>query len=710
MVEGSTFCVSGRSGDMDPAAPQGLFYRDTRVLSEWQLRCDEGALQVLAVLVHDPFRAVFVSRVVPHESQTTLLLERTRLIGDGMREDLRVRNLGARPVRATLQLRVAADFADLFEVKETRTNQRGELSTQLDGDALTISYHDAGLHRGVRVAAAGATVSREGLELDVSLPPYGRWETSVLVHVSVDGEEVPTAFPVGTPVEESHPAERMRAWRAGSPRVKSADPMIEKTLHRSMEDLGGLRISDPAHPEASAVAAGAPWFMALFGRDSLLSSYMALPLDATLALGTLRALARLQGRRVDPDTEEQPGRILHETRLGLDFPLARGGRSVYYGTADATPLFVALLGELSRWGIAADAVAELLPHADRALEWVTQYGDRDGDGFVEYHRMTGQGLVNQGWKDSFDGINFADGTIAQSPIALAEVQGYVYSAYLARAHLAHDVGDQAAATRWASRASDLRQAFNERFWLPDRGWVAVGLDRDKRPIDALASNMGHCLWNGLLDEDKAARVADHLLSPEMFTGWGVRTLSSSMGAYNPMSYHNGSVWPHENALIVTGLLRYGFVEHAQRVAEGVLDAAAAFDGRLPELFCGFERREFPSPLPYPTSCSPQAWASAAPIQIVRALLRVDPCMSERRLWFAPAWPERYGPLTIQNVALGGERVTISIDSGGARLAGVPDGVQVLEEPRPPLSTMLPDASPAGPAGEGSSSESGGPRG
>jgi glycogen debranching enzyme len=691
MVEGSTFCVSGRSGDMDPAQPQGLFYRDTRVLSGWQLRAHDRDLQVLAVLVQDPFRAVFVSRAMPEGSQTNLLVERTRLIGEGMREDLRVRNLSARPIRTTLTLRVAADFADLFEVKESRVESRGELSTQPDGDALTIGYHRDGLHRGVRVSAAGATATRDGLTFEVALEAHGRWESSVLVHPSVEGKEVAASFPVGRPVEESRPAERMRAWRRSSPRVRTADAMLQETLRRSMEDLGGLRISDPAHPEGAAVAAGAPWFMALFGRDSLLSSYMALPLDASLALGTLRALARLQGSKVDVDTEEEPGRILHETRLGLDFPLARGGHSVYYGSADATPLFVSLLGELSRWGIARDAVTELLPHAERALAWIQDHGDRDGDGFVEYHRMTPHGLLNQGWKDSHDGINFADGTLAQSPIALAEVQGYVYAAYLARAHLAHEAGDEDAVQTWARRASDLKEAFNERFWLEDRGWVAVGLDRDKRPIDALASNMGHCLWTGILDEDKAARVADHLVSPEMFTGWGVRTLASSMGAYNPMSYHNGSVWPHENALIVGGLIRYGFVEHGQRIAEGILDAAAAFEGRLPELFCGFDRSEFRSPLPYPTSCSPQAWASAAPIQLVRALMRVDPCMSHHQLWFAPSWPERYGALSVANIALGEGQLTIAVDGAHVELSGVPEGVQVIREPRPPLTGMVPAA-------------------
>jgi glycogen debranching enzyme len=252
------------------------------------------------------------------------------------------------------------------------------------------------------------------------------------------------------------------------------------------------------------VAAGAPWFMALFGRDSLLSSYMALPLDTSLALGTLRALARLQGHADDPRSEEEPGRILHETRFGTDTELVLGRAGTYYGSVDATPLFVLLLGELRRWGLATAEVDRLLPHADRALDWVREYGDRDGDGFVEYARRTDQGLVNQGWKDSWDGVNFADGSLATPPIALCEVQGYVYAAYRARAHFAREAGDDRADRRWTDRAEALKAAFNEAFWLPDRGWYAVALDGDKRPVDALTSNIGHCLWTGIVDTSHAA--------------------------------------------------------------------------------------------------------------------------------------------------------------------------------------------------------------
>ena len=279
-------------------------------------------------------------------------------------------------------------------------------------------------------------------------------------------------------------------------------------------------------------------------------------------------------------------------RFGDAPSLSLGGGSIYYGTADATPLFVMLLGELRRWGLAREVIDELLPNAERALEWIDNYGDLDGDGYVEYQRMTDRGLANQGWKDSHDGIRYADGRVAHAPIALCEVQAYVYSAYLARAHFAREAGDEATFERFRAKATRLKEDFNRDFWLEDRGWFAVGLDGDKRPIDSLTSNMGHCLWTGIVDEDKAHVVAAKLMSSELFTGWGIRTLGASMGGYNPMSYHCGSVWPHDTAIVAAGLARYGFMEPALRLVYSLLDAAACLGGRLPELFCGLDRSEF----------------------------------------------------------------------------------------------------------------------
>ena len=681
LVEGSTFAVSGRSGDMNPDFAQGLFFSDTRIVSAWQLLVTGAPVQHLTLLAGDPYRATFLGRVAPRGSQTELLVERHRYIGNGMREDLVLCNLGTQELRTTVSVALAADFADVFAVKDSRVQYPGELASDADGDSLRLGFRDGNAHRGVRISAAGAVAARNGLHFEVTVPPRGTWSASVLVVPSLDGHELPPSFPLDRPVSESVPAQRVRTWRGGSIRIDSDDVELRRTLRRSMQDLGALRIADPEHPDEIAVAAGAPWFMALFGRDSLLTSYLALTMEPDLAVGTLRALARTQGRREEASTEEQPGRILHETRLGLDFPLIQGGGSVYYGTADATPLFVVLLGELCRWGARAVDVDELLPHADRALAWVEHYGDRDGDGFVEYQPMTSKGLANQGWKDSFDGINFADGSLAQAPIALCEVQGYVYAAYLARAEIAEARGDTETVARFSDRAAALKRSFNEAFWLPDRGWFAVGLDRDKRPIDSLTSNIGHCLWSGIVDEDKAPQVAQHLISPEMFSGWGVRTLASSMAAYNPMSYHNGSVWPHDSALVATGLMRYGFVESAQRIAVGLLEAAVSFGGRLPELMCGFDRADYPEPIGYPTSCSPQAWASATPMQLVRMLLGLEPAIPERRVSLAPAWPDQFGALTIHDLQLEGAAMTLQVDHAGVRVVGLPEDIAVQVRPR-----------------------------
>jgi glycogen debranching enzyme len=427
--------------------------------------------------------------------------------------------------------------------------------------------------------------------------------------------------------------------------------------------------------------------MALFGRDSLLSSYMSLLVDPTLAAGTLQTLATLQGTKVDPDSEEEPGRIPHEVRLGVTAGLSLGG-TAYYGSVDATPLFVMLLGELSRWGLSEDIIDSLIPHADRALDWIEKYGDRDGDGFVEYLRPNPHGLLNQGWKDSWDGINFADGRMAEPPTALCEVQGYVYSAYVGRSLLARWAGDAETEHHWAERAIALKQAFNEKFWLPDRGYFAIALDKDKTPVDACTSNMGHCLWVGIVDEDKAPSVAERLMSPELFTGWGIRTLASDMAAFNPVSYHNGSVWPHDTAIVATGLMRYGFVDEAMKIASGLLDAAEHFDGRLPELFCGFDRSEFHGPVPYPTACSPQAWAAAAPLQLARILLRFDPDFTRNVVHLAPILPEEVGDFTAENVLLGTSRVSISAHGREGRIDGLPARMKLLKEPRPPLDERL----------------------
>ncbi len=685
LVEGSSFCLCTRTGDFRAEEPLGVYFQDTRILSRWDLTVDGQQPAPLACLVPDPYRATFLGRLRRSGlTDTNLVVERERRIGDGMREDITIQNPGAEPVSCTVVLAVDADFADLFEVKAGRVRRDGERTAQAEDQRLQLDHRSGESHRGVIVEAPGGvfTASDDAatVRYDVVIPPGDRWSASLVVRPVLDGQEVEPSFPLDRSVDEALPALRLHSWQESTPLACTGHPGLQGVLRRSQEDLGALRIFDDEDPTLAAVAAGAPWFMALFGRDSLLSAYMALPLDPSLALGTLKTLARHQGSRSDPRSEEEPGRIVHEVRRGLEAGLSLGGGGSYYGTADATPLFVVLLGELARWGGDPEQIRRLLPHADRALEWIERYGDRDGDGFVEYQRSSDHGLRNQGWKDSWDGVTFADGRPADPSIALCEVQGYVYQAFRARAELAQDFGDDAGARHWTERAAELKARFNERFWLPELGRYALALDHDKQAVDSCASNMGHCLWSGIVDEDKAPSVVAQLLSPEMFSGWGIRTLSTAMGAYDPVSYHNGSVWPHDNALIVAGLVRYGFVDEAQRVAGGILEAAERFGGRLPELFCGFDREEYSDPVPYPTSCSPQAWASAAPIQLVRSLARFDPWLSRGQLWAAPALPAAYLPLRVEGLRLGGRRVDLEVTEAGASVTGLPDGVRLHLEP------------------------------
>jgi glycogen debranching enzyme len=692
LLEETTFCISDASGDIVPGGAQGLFFRDTRFLSRLELRLDGELPEPVAVQSNDPFRCTFLARRPPgpFRADSTLLIIRRRYVGNGMRDEITLRSLGHEPSAAHLTVAVSSDFADLFEVKEGRDHYHDDDVDVSTADGILLLRCRRGANVGV-VSIAGTgdpSVAPGLLTWQTVVAPGACWTVSMQVTPTLDGKDVIPHYGGHAPLESTIPAKRLADWRRRSPLLLTSDEKLAATFATSTEDVGALRIFGRGageQEEHAVIAAGAPWFMTLFGRDSLITSWMLLPLDASLALGTLRTLASLQGERENPLTEEEPGRILHETRSGRDASLALGGGSVYYGTADATPLFVMLLGELDQWGLPAEVADELLPHADRALDWIVSYGDRDGDGFVEYLRATDQGLVNQGWKDSFDGITFASGQIAEPPIALAEVQGYVYAAYLARAHFARERGEAGAARHWSEKARALKREFNRAFWLPGRGYFALGLDREKRPIDALGSNMGHCLWTGIVDRDKAASVAEHLTSRPMFTGFGIRTLATSMAAYNPMSYHNGSVWPHDNAICAAGLMRYGFVPQAQQVATGILEAADRFGNRLPELFCGFDRGDFAAPVAYPTSCSPQAWAAAAPFLLLRTLLRFDPAVPAGRVWCAPEVPERLLPLRVEGLHIGAGSLAVNVSRGDWRIDGLPPGLKLIRHARSPLA-------------------------
>jgi glycogen debranching enzyme len=695
LVEGQTFCLSDAIGDVSPDLPHGLFVLDTRVLSRWELRVNGHGLEPLGVEPRTPFSATFAGRAhpPPGRAEADVVLFRRRDIGRGMRECIKVTNHGLAPARIQISLRADADFADLFAVKEHRVEPTGARGHELGEDALHFT-HVTNVVRPGQVRTKQVTLLLEGdpelspfrARWSIELAPGATWETCVQLSVQLDGSPIEPRFRCNGNDEEAVPYRRMVSWRATLPSVETDSPTLRRAIQRSADDLGALRIFDPEHPELAILAAGAPWFMTVFGRDSLLTAWMTLLADPSLALGVLEILARYQGTRVHDETEEEPGKILHEMRFGASSELSLGGGQAYYGSVDSTPLFVMLLGELRRWDLADTAVQRLLPHADRALAWIAECGDRDGDGYVEYARRSPRGLVNQGWKDSWDAIRFADGRLAEPPIALCEVQAYTYAAYIARSHFANEEGDEHTAVHYRDKARSLRARFNEDFWLDGPGAFALALDADKRPVDAISSNMGHCLWTGIVDPERAASVARHLVSDALFSGWGVRTLSRQMQAYNPVSYHNGSVWPHDNALCIAGLVRYGFVEEAHRLIEAQLDVSAQGGGRLPELFAGFDRREFAVPAAYPTSCSPQAWAAASPLLWLRSLLRLDPWAPRNQLLLQPELPPSIRRLDVEGIRVRDRILRVSVDGDRVEVSGA-GSLEVRQRARHPLSVL-----------------------
>ncbi|MET0901929.1 MAG: amylo-alpha-1,6-glucosidase, partial [Acidimicrobiales bacterium] len=506
---------------------------------------------------------------------------------------------------------------------------------------------------------------------DLLVPPRSEQTVCLTVEPMVDAVAAGLAFPCDVAPAEAVPLRRLSRWRADLPTVTSHDPRLSAVVDQALVDLAGLRIVDRAHPERVVIAAGAPWFMTLFGRDSLLTAWMTLPFDGTLAGGVLASLAEMQGTIDDPAAEEQPGKILHELRR-------RGGggafasRERYYGTVDATPLFVMLAAEAWRWGaLSASQLEQLAPAVDRAIGWVIGPGDSDGDGFVDYHRRSATGLSNQGWKDSWDGVTSADGSLPQGPIALVEVQGYAYAALLGAAELTGGMQLSDTAADLAQRAEALRERFNERFW-DERGWFALALDGHGEAVDALTTNPGHALWTGIADPDHANRYLDRLMEADMWTGWGLRTLASTMSAYDPLSYHNGSVWPHDTAICGAGAARYGRWDVVDRILDGALDAATEFKGRPPELFAGMARTDAPAPVAYPSSCSPQAWASASVLLLVRAMLDLHPD-PEDGLRIGRARLDHVKDTRLEGLHCAGQRFSIDVRDGLATVtAGAPE--------------------------------------
>lgn len=675
-VRGESFAISGFDGNIVPGGDHGFYVRDVRFLDQLELLVNGADVVGLS---RDPSRnghAVFHGCLPPagrDQTDAEVRVTRSRQVDGGMLEQVVWHNAADSSQPLMVQLRLGTDFANIFDVRHRRTLQRtpatsNKTSVVLRRDGgrektlVTITMDDPRVRPVITAAPGGATVW-----LQFDLPARGA--RSLRVELTAHGN-FGTVEPDGSGHGGGSP--EVLGQAASDTTITTSDSQLQRLLDRSTQDLRSLVMADPRDPQNRFAAAGSPWFLTLFGRDSLWAALMALPLDPTLALGTLHTLAARQGTRVDEETEEQPGKILHEVRHGA---MAERGDLPphYYGSIDATPLFVILAHEVWRWGAPDDSIKPLIDHVDAALQWITEHGDPDGDGFLEYLAPAGRGLANQGWKDSKDGIRFANGRIARAPMALAEVQGYAFAAARGGADLLEHFG-RSGATRWRDWADQLAQRFRDRFWISDDDgpYPAVALDADKVPVDSIASNMGHLLFTGLLEDDEARLVGQRLVSPDMAAGFGLRTLSSRSGGYNPMSYHCGSVWPHDTAIAAWGLGRTGQDVAALTLIRQVTSAAAAFGDRLPELFSGLGTRDAAQPVPYPSACRPQAWAAGAGLLMARTLCGLEPDVPAGQVTIRPLVDSGLDHLDLQGLSLGPRSIDVRVANGTVRTQGCED--------------------------------------
>ncbi len=676
ILEGSTFCICDENGDVE-GATSGLFASDTRFLSLLRLTINGAKPLRLSADKVEYFSAGFFLRNppvgLPHDS---LSIARERFVGDGMQDRLRVRNESMERVEFALALEFGNDFADIFAVKDWDFSFGNPETARPLPDLVLARFDEAGNQfvltddgdspaRTQVILSERGTVEEGKVSYRIELEPRRQWELRIDVVASLNGDEevVPRAAERRFGDELARVRDSLAAWRLRVPALKADWDPLHHAYGQSVSDLAALRMRG-GNGVGNLPAAGMPWFMTVFGRDTIITCLQTLLFGSELASGALEVLAELQAREDDPSIDAEPGKVVHELRRGK---AAKGWHGRYYGTVDATPLYLVLLSEVWRWTGDARLVRGLKDPALAALHWIDEYGDRDGDGFVEYLRRSRRGLVNQSWKDSEDSQRFADGTIAQAPIAPCEVQGYVYDAKVRTAELAREVWrDRDLADRLEREAEDLKRAFNDQFWAEGRGgYYALALDGDKRQVDSLCSNIGHLLWSGIVPPERIQRVVDALMGEQLWSGWGVRTMSAGDAGYNPLSYHNGTVWPHDNSLVAWGLARAGHWSEAQKIAQRMLEASAFFDHQLPEVFAGLSRAETPFPIAYPTAARPQAWAAGTPVLLLQLLLGLQP--NHRRHVLETVAPEQLpswvGTLRLSGIRAFDRQWDVRVESG-----------------------------------------------
>jgi glycogen debranching enzyme len=636
ILEGSTFCICDENGDLE-APTHGLFASDTRFLSLLRLTVNGAKPLRLSADKVEYFSAAFYLRNPPVDLPADAVsIARERFVGEGMQDRIRVQNQSMEPVSFELALELGSDFADIFAVKDWDFSFGNPHEAHALPEPVAAQFDEEGNQfvlrdRGDAPAQTQVILSQPGrvadskIAFDIELEPRERWELRVDVFPSLDSEEVVPRFAERRFGEElARVRDSLAAWHLRVPTLRAEWDTLHHAFGQSVSDLAALRMRGANGTGVGNLpAAGMPWFMTVFGRDTIITCLQTLLFGTELARSALEVLAELQAKEDDASIDAEPGKIVHEVRHGK---AAKRWHEAYYGTADATPLYLVLLSEVWRWTGDAPLVRGLKDTALAALRWIDEYGDLDRDGFVEYRRRSKRGLDNQSWKDSEDSQRFSNGALAESPIAPCEVQGYVYDAKLRMAELAREVWrDRPLADRLQAEAAALHHAFNERFWVDERGgYYALALDAGKRRVDSLCSNIGHLLWSGIVPPDRVECIVDALMGETLWSGWGVRTMSSGDAGYNPLSYHNGTVWPHDNSLIAWGLARAGHWGEAQKIAQRMLDASSFFDAQLPEVFAGLARGETPFPIAYPTAARPQAWAAGTPVLLLQLLLGLQP--------------------------------------------------------------------------------------
>ncbi|MFG1955912.1 glycogen debranching N-terminal domain-containing protein [Micromonospora sp. NPDC048830] len=687
LLDGRTFAISNGSGDIrdDSEFVAGLFSLDTRFLSRWELTVDNKALASLSrnELQYWEVRFFLTPGPATQYIDSKVSVIRERSLGGSkaatqagspaascMTEKIVVINHGDKAIEPRVRIDTASDFADIFDAKGGVPRERpGTIDVLAEEDCLRLIFRRGNFRRETEISASGSPrFDKGGLEYLPKIAPGGSWTTEIQVG-SYAGSSRMRDFREAIRVQQGRVVrmalkDDLQDWLNEAPKVDCPSLEISATYMRSMVDLAALRFPPLSLAGRTLPAAGLPWFMTIFGRDSIFTSLQALPFVPELAASTLRQLALDQGVHIGDFRDEEPGKILHEVRYGETAAFEEQPHSPYYGSVDATPLFVILLDEYERWTGDGALVKDLEYETRAALSWIDDYADLVGNGYLWYERRnTATGLENQCWKDSWDSLSYSDGGLPDYPRSTCEVQGYAYDAKLRGARLARVFwGDSAYAEKLERDAKELRDRFNREWWLEDDGYFALAMDPEGRLLRVLSSNIGHLLWSGIVDDEKASQLVHHLMGTRLFNGWGIRTLAEGEVRYNPIGYHVGTVWPFDNSIIALGLRRYGFAAEAATIAEGMFTAARYFNGRLPEAFAGYDRSLTDYPVEYPTACSPQAWSTGASLLLLQTMLGMEP--RGNRLTFAPVLPAGIDRLEIHGIRGRWGRID-AIGRGGA---------------------------------------------